>query len=194
VRPGTAGRAAQPGRVGRQHPLLPLCARTPDHAASAFVHVLATRLPPRACSPTSNADACRHCWAGLYEIKGAAPPRQPAGFGPLTAGSPALRRWRAYAHPHRSPATPARNPGSTLHTLTRQLTSEPPTRRRSIRPTPGRLKGACGVAARCPPATPDPPTPSGSCAPLWVRWLSLPTELQDPTVRSRATAARVKPC
>lgn len=28
-----------------------------------------------------------------------------------TAGTPALRRWRACAHPHRQPATPAGIPG-----------------------------------------------------------------------------------
>lgn len=81
---------------------------------------------------------------------------------------PPRRRWRAYAPP---PLTghASREPESTLPSVTRPLTSEPPTRRRSIRPTLDRVKGACGVASRWPPATPDPTTPSSSRAPLWVR-------------------------
>lgn len=62
--------------------------------------------------------------------------------------TPALRPWRTYAHPRRSPATPAGKPGPAVHTVTGQLTSEPPTRRRCIRPTPDRVKGACGAPDR----------------------------------------------
>lgn len=94
-------------------------------------------------------EACLHCWVGLYEIKGAAPPRQPAGSGRLTAGTPALRRWRAFAHPHRAPATPAGNPGSSLLNLTEapNLRAADPTQEHppDSGPRQGRLRRRCAM-------------------------------------------------
>ncbi len=110
--------------------------------------------------PETRAGASRRvaCWIRLYEIKGAAPPLSTGRLKRLTAEtprSPALARLRA---PPPLTGHASREPGSRLSNLTRQLTSEPPTRRRSIRPTRGRVKGAYGVAARWPTATPDPTT------------------------------------
>jgi len=44
----------------------------------------------------------------------------------------------------------------------------------SIRPPPDRVKGATRRYAMTLRATLDPATPAGSCAPLWIRRLSLP--------------------
>ena len=73
--------------------------------------------------------------------RGCAAPGRPPPVR-LTAGTPALRRFAPHAPPPlTSRARPAWTESSSWQTIFR-TSPEPPTRRRSIRPTPGCIKGA----------------------------------------------------
>ena len=83
------------------------------------------------------------CCIDLYGIKGAAPPRLSGCALPVRGRdprAPALARLRA---PPPLTVRPAQGrPGEVAANPRDQLTREPPTRRLSIRPAPGRVKGA----------------------------------------------------
>ena len=99
------------------------------------------RVAPRTELPS--AATWQHCWICLLTDQGrgcAAPGRPPPVR--LTAGTPALRRFAPRAPPPlTSRARPAWTESSSWQTIIR-TSPEPPTRRRSIRPTPGCIKGA----------------------------------------------------
>lgn len=119
----------------------------------------------------------------LYESKGAAPPRQPAGSSPVNGRdprAPALARLRA----------PPPLTGHASRALGDAVLSPGPPR--------SPIRAPAASLARWPPATPDPATPSGSCAPLWVRWLSGQARHERLAKRSAAmlwphTAPRQRP-
>jgi hypothetical protein len=92
----------------------------PHHSQGQALVRPTLRVPPNSATPQAdvahlarsrsspgNRRHALHCRVWLYEIKGAAPPRQAAGLGRLTAGTPALRPTRTpTAHRPRLPPHP----------------------------------------------------------------------------------------